>query len=131
MSYSFCTSFRFFQLDLAEWSREKIQTVNKNRKITTQLDLSKPTFTCSKSINRNTRAIMWNLFNVTKKDTRMTSLMSFWCLYCKLWTDFIHCSGVSIVDFEQVNTRWVCIFRYLANIAQFALVFSNQQSRTI
>ena len=131
MSYSFCTNFRFFQLALAEWSRKKIQTVNKNRKITTQLDLSKPTFTCSKSTNGNTRTIMWNLFNVTNKDTRTMSLMSFWCLYCKLWTYFIHCSGVSIVDFEQVNTRWVCIFRYLANIAQFALVFSNQQSRTI
>ena len=125
MSYSFCTNFRFFQLDLAEWSRKKIQTVNKNRKITTQLDLSKPTFTCSKSINRNTRAIMWNLFNVTKKDTRMTSLMSFWCLYCKLWTDFMPCSGVSIVDFEQVNTRWVCIFKYLATIDQFTLAFLN------
>ena len=23
--------------------------------------------------------------------------------YCQLWTDFKHCSGVSIVDSEQVN----------------------------
>ena len=30
----------------------------------------------------------------------MTSL---WCLYCYLCTDFTHCSGDSIVDFEQVN----------------------------
>ena len=25
----------------------------------------------------------------------------------ELWTDFTHCSGVFIVDFEQVNTSWV------------------------
>ena len=24
----------------------------------------------------------------------------------KLWTDFGHCSGVPIVDFEQVNAGW-------------------------
>ena len=31
------------------------------------------------------------------------SLTSFWCVCCKLWIDFIYCSGVSFVDFEQVN----------------------------
>lgn len=25
-----------------------------------------------------------------------------------IWTDFIHCSEVSIADFEQVNTGWDC-----------------------
>ena len=34
-------------------------------------------------------------------------LTSFWCLYCKLRTDFLHCFGVSIVDTEQVNAGWV------------------------
>ena len=29
---------------------------------------------------------------------------SFWCLYCELGTDFRLCSGVSIIDFEQVHT---------------------------
>ena len=32
----------------------------------------------------------------------ITSLTTFWCLYDCLWTDFIHCSDVSIVDFEQL-----------------------------
>ena len=52
---------------------------------------------------------MWNLFKIIKKDTRIASLRSFWCLYCWLWTDFMHCSGVStaIVGFEQVNDSWV------------------------
>ena len=32
------------------------------------------------------------------------------CLYyyCKLYTDSIHCSDVSIIDFEQINACWVC-----------------------
>ena len=28
-------------------------------------------------------------------------------LYCKLWTDFTRCSGVSVIDFEQVNAGWI------------------------
>ena len=35
-------------------------------------------------------------------------LTSFWCLCCLLWIDFTHCSGVSIVNFEQVNPRCAC-----------------------
>ena len=49
---------------------------------------------------------MWNLFIVNNKEIRTTSLL-FWCLYhCQLRTDFTNCSGVSIVDFEQVNANW-------------------------
>ena len=33
-------------------------------------------------------------------------LTSFRCLYCYLWTEFIHCFGVSIVASEQVNASW-------------------------
>ena len=46
---------------------------------------------------------MWNIFKVNNKDTRTTSLSSFWCLYCYLWTYFSPSSSVSIVDFDQVN----------------------------
>ena len=35
------------------------------------------------------------------------SLKSFWCLYYYLWTYFVTCSSVFIVDFEQVNAGWV------------------------
>ena len=33
-------------------------------------------------------------------------LKLFWCIYCKLRTNFTHCSGVSILHFEQINARW-------------------------
>ena len=32
------------------------------------------------------------------------SMTLIWYLYCELGTHFTHCSGVSITDFEQVNT---------------------------
>ena len=44
----------------------------------------------------------------------------FCCLYCWLSTDFTHCSGVSTVDFEQVNTGWV-----IANDFKLAVVPVN------
>ena len=46
-------------------------------------------------------------YRVNNKNTRTTSMTSFWCLDCYLKTDFTHCSGVSIDDFEQVNFEWV------------------------
>ena len=50
---------------------------------------------------------MRNLFKVKNKDARTPSLGSVWsCLYCLFWTGFTHCPGVSIVNFEQVNTSW-------------------------
>ena len=49
---------------------------------------------------------MWNQFKVKTRDTRTTPT-SFWCLYCQLWTDFTHYSGVSILDFNHVNVCWV------------------------
>ena len=30
---------------------------------------------------------VWNMFKVNNKDTRATSMTSFWCLYCQLWTN--------------------------------------------
>ena len=39
---------------------------------------------------------------INNKDTRTTSITSFWCLYCKLWTYFTPCSCVSIVNFAHV-----------------------------
>ena len=50
---------------------------------------------------------VWNLSKVNIKDTRMKSMTSFWCLYYYPWTGFTHCSGVFIVDSEQVNASLV------------------------
>ena len=43
-------------------------------------------------------------------------LTSFCCLYSQLWPDFTHCSGVSTVNFEQVNASWATAFIF--NFAQ-------------
>ena len=50
---------------------------------------------------------VWNMFKVNTKDTRTTSMTSFWCLYWQLRTDFGHCSGGSIDGFEHVNAGWI------------------------
>ena len=52
------------------------------------------------------QSIIWNLFYVNNKTARTKSLKSFWCLYYWLWTDFTHCAGFPIVDFEQLNAGW-------------------------
>ena len=50
---------------------------------------------------------VWNVLKVSNKGIRTTSLTSFWCFCSELWTDFAHCSDVSIVDFKQVNLGFV------------------------
>ena len=52
--------------------------------------------------NRNPRTI----FGVSLKLTMKTPERCHWCssgVYSELWTDFTRCSGVFIVEFEQVN----------------------------
>ena len=43
------------------------------------------------------------LFKVNNNNTTTMSLALIWCLCFYLWTDFTHCSVVSIVNFEHVN----------------------------
>ena len=43
------------------------------------------------------------MFKVNNKNTRTTSVTSFWGFYCWLWTYFTPFSSVFIVDFELVN----------------------------
>ena len=65
--------------------------------------------------SRNTRkgvkyVQLWN------KDTRTSSISTFWCLYGPLWTYFTPCSDVSILNFEYVIVgRDKMTFRYLEN----------------
>ena len=47
------------------------------------------------------------MFKVNNKETRLTSVILFWCLYCYLWKYFTPFSCISIVDSEQVNLCWV------------------------
>ena len=64
--------------------------------------------------NRNTRTRCEICSKSTIK-TQERRLVSFWCLYCWLWTDFTPCYSVSIVNFEQVNAGWV-IRRWIFNL---------------
>ena len=48
-----------------------------------------------------------DMFKVNNKNTRTTSMTSFWCLYCKLKTYLSPSSSVS-VDFEEINVSWEC-----------------------
>ena len=43
---------------------------------------------------------VWNKFKVNNRDTRITWMTSFWCLYCYLWTYLTPVFSVSIVDVE-------------------------------
>ena len=61
-----------------------------------------------KFINGKKQSNVWNLFKVNNKDTRIISMV-FWCLYYYFKTNFTHCSGVSIVEFEQENAGCIII----------------------
>ena len=61
-----------------------------------------------KFINGKKQSNVWNLFKVNNKDTRTISML-FWCLYYYFKTNFTHCSGVSIVEFEQENAGCIII----------------------
>ena len=49
---------------------------------------------------------VWKMFKVNNKDTRTILLASLRCLYCQLWTNFMHSTGVSVVDFGQLHVSW-------------------------
>ena len=68
----------------------------------------------SLNFTTNPAGIFVKMFKINNKGTWTTSSMSSWCLYCLLRTNFTHCSGVSFVDFEQVNTSWKSTKRGLA-----------------
>ena len=50
------------------------------------------------------------MFKVNNKNTRKTSMMSFWCFYCYPVTYFIAFSSVSIVEFEDHD--WLHPFEF-------------------
>ena len=80
--------------------RNKFCNVRTERK---DLRPTQLTFTCSNSTIEFQEKV-WN--KVNNKNSKTTSLTSFWCLYCKLWTYFTPLSSVFIIYFEQVNVCW-------------------------
>ena len=57
----------------------------------------------------NVRKNTYLVFTCSKSTQELLAqcVKSFRYLYCLLCTDFIHCSAVSTVDSEQVDTGWV------------------------
>ena len=47
---------------------------------------------------------MWGVFRVGNEDCWQC-----WCLYCRLGPWLVPCSGVSVVDFGQINAGWVLV----------------------
>ena len=57
------------------------------------------------------------MFIIINRNSRTTSLTSFRCFYCWLWTYFTPFSSVSIINFEQVNVSWIyCDVKFIINI---------------
>ena len=54
--------------------------IQQNRKIENSIVPSQPAFTCSKLAIETHK--VWNMFKVNNKDTRTTTMASFWSLYC-------------------------------------------------
>ena len=46
------------------------------------------------------------MFKVNNKNTKTKSMMWFWCFIAN-FEHFSHLFSVFIVDFEQVNVRWI------------------------
>ena len=81
------------------------------------------------------------MFKVNNKETRETSMTSFWYLYCWLWAYFTYLPTISIVGFKKVSFCWEllqsCYFKVLKaemdfmdlndpiNSFSFSFVFDN------
>ena len=74
------------------------------------------------------------MFKVNNKNTRTTSLTSFWCFYCQLQTYFAPFSRISIADFEQINIGWESIsellFLCIAGNVCLELFFNDKKKKT-
>ena len=54
-------------------------------------------------VNNKNKKKVYNISKVNNKNTRTTSVTSFQCLHCYLWTHFIPFLSEFIVDFEHVK----------------------------
>ena len=68
-------------------------------------NVSLSAFACSLSTIETAEQCVKYCSKVTKTPNDVSDV--FLCLYCYCRTDFTYCSGVSIVDFEQLNVDWV------------------------
>ena len=69
-----------------------------------------PVFNCSKLTKERPKLFMKSV---------QSSMTSFWCLYRWHWIDSIHCSGASVVGFEQVIAGWVNQWEWLITLDSY------------
>ena len=70
---------------------------------------------------------VWNLFRVNKK-THQRSVIDVVLMSLVInLTELVNCSGVSFVDFEQVNTGWVVLLFLLLILNNYMLAKSHRR----
>ena len=96
---------------MAETSVMKELRAKSKRKFRTKINFfetigtAQAVFTVSKSSIPWHQNNMWDLLKVSNKYTSTTSVTTFWCRNCWLWTDLARFSGTSIANSEQVNVE--------------------------
>ena len=128
-----CPNTELFQVSIflyADWIQENTKIPEKTPYLDTFHAVSVLTFYpvdtyLFKVNNRKTRTMVWNLFKANIKEALerhhwKSSFKSFWCLYCLLWTNFTHCSVVSIADFYQLNVYWALILPGIKKLGKSA-----------
>ena len=98
--------FRMF-ISRCKWEESNCNLFQQNLAVSDRYwtQLTKQTNTRSKSTMETLEKGV-KTFQVNNKNTRTTSLMSFWYLFSWIWTHFALFCTVSIDDLEQVNVCW-------------------------
>ena len=75
----------------------------KSNSFNKEIQVSQPSFTCSKLTVETPKCEICSKLTIKAPERRDVVPV----FYCWLCTDFIHCSGVSIISFDQVNASWL------------------------
>ena len=75
----------------------------KSNSFNKEIQVSQRSFTCSKLTVETPKCEICSKLTI-KAPERHDVVPVFYCWLC---TDFIHCSGVSIISFDQVNAGWL------------------------
>ena len=93
-----------------EWWRKKLSPVS-------DLGTSTAGIYLLEFNNANTRTMCEICSKLAVKTPYRLEWRRFCCLYSCLWKDFTLCSGVSVLEFEQVNGGWVVSIKNKAFVA--------------
>ena len=80
----------------------------KSNSFNKEIQVSQPSFPCSKLTVETPKREICSKLTIKAAERRDVVLV----FYCWLCIDFIHCSGVSIIGFDQVNSGWLLANKY-------------------